>query len=58
MPGVAENPIHRSNSLYVASVLGPLNNLVPIKYVRKDHVQNNHGHWTTQKITKNELKDK
>jgi len=26
------------------------------KYVRKDHVQNNHGHWTTQKIIKNELK--
>jgi len=26
------------------------------KYVRKNHVQNNHGHWSTQKITKNELK--
>lgn len=26
------------------------------KYVRKDHVANNHGHWSTQKITKNELK--
>jgi len=26
------------------------------KYVRKNHVQNNHGHWTTQKIIKNELK--
>ena len=25
------------------------------KYVRKNHVQNNHGHWSTQKITKNEL---
>jgi len=25
------------------------------KYVRKNHVQNNHGHWTTQKIIKNEL---
>jgi len=26
------------------------------KYVRKDHVQNNHGHWASQKIIKNELK--
>lgn len=26
------------------------------KYVRKNHVQNNHGHWARQKITKNELK--
>ncbi len=26
------------------------------KYVRKNHVQNNHGHWSTQKIIKNELK--
>ena len=26
------------------------------KYVRKDHVQKNHGHWAQQKITKNELK--
>ena len=26
------------------------------KYVRKNHVQNNHGHWSTQKIVKNELK--
>jgi len=26
------------------------------KYVRKNHVQNNHGHWSQQKITKNELK--
>ena len=25
------------------------------KYVRKGHVQNNHGHWARQKITKNEL---
>jgi len=25
------------------------------KYVRKNHVQNNHGHWAQQKITKNEL---
>ena len=25
------------------------------KYVRKNHVQNNHGHWTQQKIIKNEL---
>lgn len=25
------------------------------KYVRKNHVQNNHGHWSTQKIVKNEL---
>lgn len=25
------------------------------KYVRKNHVQNNHGHWSTQKIIKNEL---
>ena len=27
------------------------------KYVRKNHVQNNHGHWTQQKIVKNELKN-
>lgn len=27
------------------------------KYVRKNHVQNNHGHWSTQKIIKNELKN-
>jgi hypothetical protein len=26
------------------------------KYVRKGHVDNNHGHWAQQKITKNELK--
>lgn len=26
------------------------------KYVRRDHVQNNHGHWAQQKITKNELR--
>ena len=26
------------------------------KYVRKDHVQNNHGHWASQKVIKNELK--
>ncbi len=26
------------------------------KYVRKNHVQNNHGHWSSQKIIKNELK--
>lgn len=25
------------------------------KYVRKNHVQNNHGHWARQKITKNEI---
>jgi len=25
------------------------------KYVRKNHVQNNHGHWTQQKIIQNEL---
>jgi len=25
------------------------------KYVRKNHVQNNHGHWAQQKIIKNEL---
>lgn len=25
------------------------------KYVRKNHVQNNHGHWSQQKIIKNEL---
>ena len=25
------------------------------KYVRKNHVQNNHGHWSSQKIIKNEL---
>lgn len=25
------------------------------KYVRKNHVQNNHGHWSQQKIVKNEL---
>ena len=25
------------------------------KYVRKNHVQNNHGHWSTQKIIRNEL---
>lgn len=27
------------------------------KYVRKNHVDNNHGHWAQQKITRNELKD-
>ena len=27
------------------------------KYVRKNHVQNNHGHWAQQKIIKNELKN-
>jgi hypothetical protein len=27
------------------------------KYVRKNHVQNNHGHWSQQKIIKNELKN-
>ena len=26
------------------------------KYVRKNHVQNNHGHWKVQKVIKNELK--
>jgi len=26
------------------------------KYVRRDHVQNNHGHWKAQQIIKNELK--
>ena len=26
------------------------------KYVREGHVQNNHGHWASQKIIKNELK--
>ena len=26
------------------------------KYVRKNHVDNNHGHWAQQKITKNDLK--
>ncbi len=26
------------------------------KYVRKNHVQNNHGHWAQQKIIRNELK--
>jgi len=26
------------------------------KYVRKNHVQNSHGHWASQKIIKNELK--
>jgi hypothetical protein len=26
------------------------------KYVRKNHVNNNHGHWAQQKIIKNELK--
>lgn len=26
------------------------------KYVRASHVQNNHGHWSQSKITKNELK--
>jgi len=26
------------------------------KYVRKNHVQNNHGHWSQQKIIQNELK--
>ena len=26
------------------------------KYVRKNHVQNNHGHWSKQKVIKNELK--
>jgi hypothetical protein len=26
------------------------------KYVRKNHVQNNHGHWAQNKITKNEIK--
>jgi hypothetical protein len=25
------------------------------KYVRKNHVQNNHGHWSAQKIIKNEM---
>ena len=25
------------------------------KYVRKNHVQNNHGHWSQQKIIKNEI---
>lgn len=25
------------------------------KYVRKNHVDNNHGHWAQQKVTKNEL---
>lgn len=25
------------------------------KYVRKNHVQNNHGHWSKQKVVKNEL---
>jgi hypothetical protein len=25
------------------------------KYVRKNHVQNNHGHWSQQKIIKNDL---
>jgi hypothetical protein len=25
------------------------------KYVRKNHVNNNHGHWKTQKVIKNEL---
>jgi hypothetical protein len=25
------------------------------KYVRSSHVQNNHGHWSQQKITKNEI---
>jgi hypothetical protein len=25
------------------------------KFVRKNHVQNNHGHWSTNKIIKNEL---
>jgi hypothetical protein len=25
------------------------------KYVRRDHIQNNHGHWSQQKITKNEI---
>lgn len=28
------------------------------KYVRKNHVQNNHGHWSSQKIIRNELKIK
>lgn len=28
------------------------------KYVRKNHVQNNHGHWMQQKIVKNELINK
>jgi len=28
------------------------------KYVRKNHVDNNHGHWAQQKIIKNELKNK
>lgn len=27
------------------------------KYVRKNHVQNNHGHWKQQKIVKNELRE-
>jgi hypothetical protein len=27
------------------------------KYVRRDHVQNNHGHWKQQKIVKNELRE-
>ena len=26
------------------------------KYVRKNHVNNNHGHWAQQKVVKNELK--
>ena len=26
------------------------------KYVREDHVQNNHTHWASQKVIKNELK--
>jgi len=26
------------------------------KYVRKNHVQNNHGHWSTQKIIRNEIR--
>lgn len=26
------------------------------KYVRKDHVANNHGHWASQRVIKNELK--
>ncbi|MFA5207546.1 MAG: RNA ligase family protein [Candidatus Paceibacterota bacterium] len=28
------------------------------KFVRKNHVQNNHGHWSTNKIIKNELIEK
>jgi len=28
------------------------------KYVRKNHVQNNHGHWSKKKVITNELKSK